>query len=210
MQVSVISCSDFRKVPLDEWQLVHGCKSDRCISSARRLRPKHMIAGGERRTDHQYRQPGCQIWLPAPRRLRRHQARASIGLTRSNAIELGEHGITVNAVCPNHVTTGLGAKQNDYYAKLQGKTLEEFMQSMRDTHSARSVRATARRHGQCRAHSSASDEAQIHHRRSHECQWRRGNALSADAFSFGTETARTFSGGIRQRQPRAGSQEPVD
>ncbi|MGL5838557.1 MAG: SDR family NAD(P)-dependent oxidoreductase, partial [Sphingorhabdus sp.] len=28
-----------------------------------------------------------------------------IGLTRATAVELGAHGITVNAVCPNHVTT---------------------------------------------------------------------------------------------------------
>lgn len=43
-----------------------------------------------------------------------------IGLTRSNAVELGQYGITVNAVCPNHVTTGLGAKQNEYFSKLLG------------------------------------------------------------------------------------------
>ena len=43
-----------------------------------------------------------------------------IGLTRSNAIELGSHGITVNAVCPNHVTTGLGSEQNEYFSKLLG------------------------------------------------------------------------------------------
>ena len=55
-----------------------------------------------------------------------------VGLTRSNAIELAEHGITVNAVCPNHVTTGLGAKQNAYYSKLRGQTLDEFMAAMRD------------------------------------------------------------------------------
>lgn len=54
-----------------------------------------------------------------------------VGLTRSTAIELAEHGITVNAVCPNHVTTGLGAKQNAYYAQLSGQTLEEFLASMR-------------------------------------------------------------------------------
>ena len=30
-----------------------------------------------------------------------------LGFTRSAALELGKHGITVNAVCPNHVTTGL-------------------------------------------------------------------------------------------------------
>ena len=45
---------------------------------------------------------------------------AMVGLTRASAIELGAHGITVNAVCPNHVTTGLGAQQNAYFSKLLG------------------------------------------------------------------------------------------
>jgi NAD(P)-dependent dehydrogenase (short-subunit alcohol dehydrogenase family) len=54
-----------------------------------------------------------------------------VGFTRSIAIELGGDGITVNAVCPNHVTTGLGAKQNEYYAGVQGLTLEEFLAAMR-------------------------------------------------------------------------------
>lgn len=54
-----------------------------------------------------------------------------IGLTRSNAIELGKLGITVNAVCPNHVTTGLGAKQNEYFSKFFGMSQEEYMQNMR-------------------------------------------------------------------------------
>ena len=43
-----------------------------------------------------------------------------VGLTRASAVELGAHGITVNAVCPNHVTTGLGAEQNEYFSKLLG------------------------------------------------------------------------------------------
>jgi meso-butanediol dehydrogenase/(S,S)-butanediol dehydrogenase/diacetyl reductase len=43
-----------------------------------------------------------------------------VGLTRASAVELGQHGITVNAVCPNHVTTGLGAQQNAYFSKLLG------------------------------------------------------------------------------------------
>ena len=43
-----------------------------------------------------------------------------IGLTRTSAIELGAHNITVNAVCPNHVTTGLGSDQNEYFSKLLG------------------------------------------------------------------------------------------
>lgn len=49
-----------------------------------------------------------------------------IGLTRTSAIDYGADGITVNAVCPNHVTTGLGAKQNEYFANLRGKSVEEY------------------------------------------------------------------------------------
>lgn len=54
-----------------------------------------------------------------------------IGFTRSAALELSEHGITVNAVCPNHVTTGLGAWQNEFMSTTRGETLEEYMNSMR-------------------------------------------------------------------------------
>lgn len=45
-----------------------------------------------------------------------------IGLTRTAALELAPHGITVNAVCPNHVTTGLGEKQNAFRGKSIGAT----------------------------------------------------------------------------------------
>jgi meso-butanediol dehydrogenase/(S,S)-butanediol dehydrogenase/diacetyl reductase len=55
-----------------------------------------------------------------------------IGLTRSAAMELGPHGITVNAVCPNHVTTGLGAVQNEYFARLNGQDVEEYLAAMRE------------------------------------------------------------------------------
>ena len=54
-----------------------------------------------------------------------------IGLTRASAMELGAHGITVNAVCPNHVTTGLGAQQNEYFSKLLGfDRVEDYMANM--------------------------------------------------------------------------------
>lgn len=55
-----------------------------------------------------------------------------IGLTRSNAVELGPHRITVNAVCPNHVTTGLGAAQNAYFSKLMGfASVDAYLDSMK-------------------------------------------------------------------------------
>jgi NAD(P)-dependent dehydrogenase (short-subunit alcohol dehydrogenase family) len=54
-----------------------------------------------------------------------------VGLTRASAVELGKHGITVNAVCPNHVTTGLGAQQNEYFSKLLGfATVEDYLANM--------------------------------------------------------------------------------
>ena len=54
-----------------------------------------------------------------------------IGLTRTSAIEFGTHGITVNAVCPNHVTTGLGSEQNKYFAEFKGMSVDEYLQDMR-------------------------------------------------------------------------------
>jgi NAD(P)-dependent dehydrogenase (short-subunit alcohol dehydrogenase family) len=54
-----------------------------------------------------------------------------VGLVRSVAIELGPFAITVNNVCPNHVTTGLGAWQNDYFSKKLGLTLDEYLERMR-------------------------------------------------------------------------------
>jgi len=54
-----------------------------------------------------------------------------VGLTRASAVELGAYGITVNAVCPNHVTTGLGAKQNEYFSKLLGfDSVEAYLANM--------------------------------------------------------------------------------
>ena len=54
-----------------------------------------------------------------------------IGLTRASAVELGAHRITVNAVCPNHVTTALGAEQNEYFSKLLGfPSVEAYLANM--------------------------------------------------------------------------------
>lgn len=55
-----------------------------------------------------------------------------VGLVRSASIELGPHNITVNNVCPNHVTTGLGAWQNEYFWKVSGAaSKDEYMDNMR-------------------------------------------------------------------------------
>ena len=54
------------------------------------------------------------------------------GLTRVAALELGQHKINVNQICPNHVTTGLGAWQNDHFSEVTGKGYDQYMQDMRD------------------------------------------------------------------------------
>ena len=51
-----------------------------------------------------------------------------IGLTRTAAAELGTHGITCNAVCPNHVTTGLGAIQNARRGEVLGKDTDGVLE----------------------------------------------------------------------------------
>jgi meso-butanediol dehydrogenase/(S,S)-butanediol dehydrogenase/diacetyl reductase len=56
-----------------------------------------------------------------------------VGLVRSAAFELGPHGITVNNVCPNHVTTGLGAWQNEYFAEVTGhSSVDSYLAAMRN------------------------------------------------------------------------------
>lgn len=53
-----------------------------------------------------------------------------IGLTRTAAIDFGAAGITVNAVCPNHVTTGLGSAQNTYFSAFKGMTEKDYLEEM--------------------------------------------------------------------------------
>ena len=54
-----------------------------------------------------------------------------VGLVRSAATELGPMGITINNVCPNHVTTGLGGWQNEYFAKVTGAaSIEDYKKAM--------------------------------------------------------------------------------
>jgi NAD(P)-dependent dehydrogenase (short-subunit alcohol dehydrogenase family) len=54
-----------------------------------------------------------------------------IGLTRSNAVELGKYKIRVNAVCPNHITTGLGHWQNQFFSEVMGLDYETYLQGIK-------------------------------------------------------------------------------
>ncbi|MDA0367856.1 MAG: SDR family NAD(P)-dependent oxidoreductase [Proteobacteria bacterium] len=53
-----------------------------------------------------------------------------VGLTRTAALEFGPHNIRVNAICPNHVTTGLGAWQNEHFSAAGGQGEDEYMAAM--------------------------------------------------------------------------------
>ena len=55
-----------------------------------------------------------------------------IGLTRSNAVELGVHKIRVNAVCPNHITTGLGDWQNRFFSEKLGLDYDTYLKNIVD------------------------------------------------------------------------------
>ncbi len=55
-----------------------------------------------------------------------------IGLTRSNAVELGKDKIRVNAVCPNHITTGLGHWQNKFFSEKLGLNYDDYLQGIKD------------------------------------------------------------------------------
>lgn len=55
-----------------------------------------------------------------------------VGLTRVAAIELAKHKINVNAICPNHVTTGLGGWQNEFFSKALGLSLDEYLLAMKN------------------------------------------------------------------------------
>lgn len=54
-----------------------------------------------------------------------------VGLTRTAAIELGPQRITVNTLCPNHVTTGLGAWQNQFFSAATGRSEAQYLADMR-------------------------------------------------------------------------------
>ncbi|MBI3224499.1 MAG: SDR family oxidoreductase [Mycolicibacterium cosmeticum] len=45
-----------------------------------------------------------------------------VGLTQAMAYELGEHGITVNCVCPGYVETPMQTRELEWEAKLRGMT----------------------------------------------------------------------------------------
>jgi len=118
----------FTDATLEEWQLVLDVNLTGAFLCSK-YAARHMIEAGQGGRIINIASQAAKSGFPhlAAYVASKH---GMVGLTRSIATELGSHGITVNAVCPNHVTTGLGAKQNAYYAKIRGQTTEEFLAAM--------------------------------------------------------------------------------
>ena len=90
---------------------------------------KHMEAGGHGGRIINIASQAAKSGFPhmAPYCAAKHGV---IGLTRTAAIDYGAASITVNAVCPNHVTTGLGGAQNAYFSAFKGMTEEAYLEEM--------------------------------------------------------------------------------
>ncbi len=54
-----------------------------------------------------------------------------VGLTRTAALEFAVQKITVNSICPNHVTTGLGDWQNKHFSAVRAQTEDEYLDAMK-------------------------------------------------------------------------------
>jgi NAD(P)-dependent dehydrogenase (short-subunit alcohol dehydrogenase family) len=55
-----------------------------------------------------------------------------VGLTQAMAYELGEHGITVNCVCPGYVETPMQSRELEWEAQLRGVTTDVVRAMMVD------------------------------------------------------------------------------
>jgi meso-butanediol dehydrogenase/(S,S)-butanediol dehydrogenase/diacetyl reductase len=55
-----------------------------------------------------------------------------VGLTQAMAFELGEHGITVNCVCPGYVETPMQTRELEWEATLRGTTIDGVREMMID------------------------------------------------------------------------------
>jgi NAD(P)-dependent dehydrogenase (short-subunit alcohol dehydrogenase family) len=119
---------DTREVSPDEWNLVIDVTLSGvfyCTQAA----AAHMEAAGRGGRIINIASQAAKSGFPhmAPYCAAKHGV---IGLTRTAAIDYGAAGITVNAVCPNHVTTGLGSAQNAYFSAFKGLTESAYLEEM--------------------------------------------------------------------------------
>ena len=119
---------DTRDVSLEEWQLVIDVTLSGvflCTQAAARHMGSATAGGRIINIASQAAKSGFPHM--APYCAAKHGV---IGLTRTAAIDFGTAGITVNAVCPNHVTTGLGSAQNAYFSAFKSMTEKDYLEEM--------------------------------------------------------------------------------
>ena len=119
---------DTRDVAPDEWNLVIDVTLSG-VFHCTQVAAAHMEAAGRGGRIINIASQAAKTGFPhmAPYCAAKHGV---IGLTRTAAIDYGAAGITVNAVCPNHVTTGLGSAQNAYFATFKGMTESAYLEEM--------------------------------------------------------------------------------
>ena len=119
---------DTREVSPDEWNLVIDVTLSG-VFHCTQVAAAHMEAAGRGGRIINIASQAAKTGFPhmAPYCAAKHGV---IGLTRTAAIDYGAAGITVNAVCPNHVTTGLGSAQNAYFSAFKGITESAYLEEM--------------------------------------------------------------------------------
>ena len=119
---------DTREVSPDEWNLVIDVTLSG-VFHCTQVAAVHMEAAGRGGRIVNIASQAAKTGFPhmAPYCAAKHGV---IGLTRTAAIDYGAAGITVNAVCPNHVTTGLGSAQNAYFSAFKGMTESAYLEEM--------------------------------------------------------------------------------
>ena len=119
---------DTREVSPDEWNLVIDVTLSG-VFHCTQVAAAHMEAAGRGGRIINIASQAAKTGFPhmAPYCAAKHGV---IGLTRTAAIDYGAAGITVNAVCPNHVTTSLGGAQNAYFSAFKGMTESAYLEEM--------------------------------------------------------------------------------
>jgi NAD(P)-dependent dehydrogenase (short-subunit alcohol dehydrogenase family) len=95
---------------LDEWDAVQRINVRACVATMQIVAP-HMIRAGGGRIVNQASM-AAKLGTPGEAAYAASKS-ALVALSRIAAMELGEHAITVNAICPGYVLTELGADTRD-------------------------------------------------------------------------------------------------
>lgn len=113
--------------PVDKWNAIIAINLVACFHTIRHALP-HMKANGWGRIINI---ASAHALVGSPFKSAYVAAKHGIaGLTKAVALEVAEHGITVNAICPGYVLTPLVEKQIPDTAKARGITQEQVIKDV--------------------------------------------------------------------------------